>query len=213
MSTKTGTAGQAKHSLTILEQQGLSADNYRALHDGFLADLAKAAKAGTLPDRQTFRRLLSLGPIIFGTFCFAVDYDRGLNALIEEGEYDGKDKNITPEFFPIIGKGLVEFEGGLVHFGCSTEGEPNMKAIEEVDPANPWRAASIEHLLAFGAKFPDEQRKYPIAALGSVAYVHERGRQVPELWEYCGGRQLSLYWFAGRWGGNYRFLAVREVKR
>lgn len=210
MSTTTGTAGQAKHSLVILEQQGLSADNYKTLHDGYLADLAKAAKAGTLPDRKIFREMLKLGPIMTDTFRFAVDYDRGLALMIDDGHYDWKNGDITPERFPIKGKGIVEFEGCLVHFGRGTESAANVKAIEEADQVDPWSAGAIEHLLAFGAKFPQEQRKFPIIALGSVVSINGN-RCVPELWWNGTERYLYLIWFDGRWFGTYRFLAVRKV--
>jgi hypothetical protein len=210
MSTKTATSGQARHSLLILEQQDLSADNYATLHDGYLADLAQAAKAGTLPDRQTFRDSLKLGPLMTNTFRFAVDHDRGLIAMIDDGHYDWKNADITPKRFPITGKGIVEYEGCLVHFNRDTESAANIKAIESADTANPWSAGKIEHLLAFGAKFPEEQRKYPIIGLGSVAKV-SGNRNVPGLWGSRSKRNLYLPWFVDGWNVHCRFLAVRKV--
>lgn len=72
------------------------------------------------------------------------------------------------------------------------------------------RPATLPELLAFAAKYPDEQRKFPIVARGSVALL--RGyRHVAYL--FCGGRgrRLCLYWFDDcDWGRRCRFLAVRK---
>jgi hypothetical protein len=71
------------------------------------------------------------------------------------------------------------------------------------------RPALYEELLGFAEKYPDEQRKYPIVALGSEACV-DGGRRVASLWHDGFGRCLCLGWVDGGWYGCCRFLAVRK---
>ena len=73
-----------------------------------------------------------------------------------------------------------------------------------------YEPAKIEHLLAFGEEYSEEQRKFPVIGLGSVAGVGgDRG--VPYLSRSGSERSLDLSWFDGDWGGGCRFLAVRKV--
>lgn len=71
------------------------------------------------------------------------------------------------------------------------------------------RPALYEELLGFAEKYPDEQRKFPIVALGSEAHVDGR-RHVACLWYVGDGRNLRLGWVGHGWNGRYRFLAVRK---
>ncbi|MFH1621226.1 MAG: hypothetical protein ABIB04_04030 [Patescibacteria group bacterium] len=71
------------------------------------------------------------------------------------------------------------------------------------------RPALYEELLGFAEKYPDEQRKYPIVALGSEAYV-DGDRYVACLWDDYDGRNLYLHWLDDGWDGIVRFLAVRK---
>ncbi|MFY9463112.1 MAG: hypothetical protein WAP52_02920 [Candidatus Sungiibacteriota bacterium] len=56
------TFGQANHSLTIIGQQEPTAEHLRVLHDGYLADLVRAIKLGTIPARYEFQKFLGLAP-------------------------------------------------------------------------------------------------------------------------------------------------------
>lgn len=71
------------------------------------------------------------------------------------------------------------------------------------------RPATYMELLAFARAYPDEQRKFPIVALGSVA-VLDGGQHVACLGRGDADRGLYLFWFAGAWFGYFRFLAVRK---
>ena len=71
------------------------------------------------------------------------------------------------------------------------------------------RPALYEELLGFAEKYPDEQRKYPIVALGSETRVRAR-RSVACLWHDGNGRGLNLSWAGRDWYGLFRFLAVRK---
>jgi hypothetical protein len=54
--------GQATHTLTIIGQQEPTAEHLRTLHAGYLSDLMRAIKMGTLPERQIYQKALGLLP-------------------------------------------------------------------------------------------------------------------------------------------------------
>ena len=99
----------------------------------------------------------------------------------------------------------MQVEARLFRFDRDITSEDAVAAIKTADADHPWEFAAIEHLLSFGATHPDEQRRYPIVALGSTAEVDCR-RYVPFLYRASGKRDLGLGW----WDGGYRFLAVRN---
>ena len=141
------------------------------------------------------------------TLALTVNYGLGLKAMIAAGLYDWVNDDITAKRFPVKGEGVAEFETKLFQFdGISSE-----NAIKEIE-AQGWQVASIEHLLAFGAANPDEQRKYPIIALGSVGEV-DGNRRVPGLDGGGSKRDLRLRWWGGGWGSRCRFLAVRRLSQ
>lgn len=57
-----GTFGHARRTLEIIDEQGLEADHINVLHGGYLVDLARAIKNGTLPVRTEFQKMLGLLP-------------------------------------------------------------------------------------------------------------------------------------------------------
>jgi hypothetical protein len=137
-----------------------------------------------------------------------VDYSLTLPQMIAAGHYDWTNPGITATRFPITGTGTVAVEAKLYHFGRQLSSKDAVKAITTADADHPWMPALIEHLLAFGAAHPDEQRRYTIVALGSVAEVLGH-RGVPCLGRDGAERGLYLGWWDYDWRGRYRFLAVR----
>lgn len=147
-----------------------------------------------------------------------VDFNLTLEEMIIAGCYgpngDNCNKDITPERFPISGSGIEEFEFKLFGEGFENgiSSERVIKIIKDDDKVNPWEPAKTEHTLAFGAQFPEEQRKHPIIGLGSVARVHG-DRRVLCLDRDGSERHLGLRWFGNGWRAYGRFLAVRKVSR
>ncbi len=141
-----------------------------------------------------------------------VDYNKSLEQMIASGNYDWKNSDLTASRFPVIGEGIVEYEFKYVHPNQAVSSETAVDLIKKEDSENPWEPAKVEHLLAFGAAFPDEQRKFPIVGLGSVGEVGD-DRRVPCLYRYDSRRVLYLYWWDYDWYSGYRFLAVRKVTR
>ena len=144
----------------------------------------------------------------FSVMSDTVDYSQSLEQMIAAGHYDRVNDDITAKRFPIKGEGVVEFEARYFHRNISSEDV--VKEIESADTKNPWMPAKIEHVLAHGATYPEEQSKFPIVGLGSVAEV-DGGRFVPYLSKGGSGRGLHLYWWNFDWDPSFRFLAVRKV--
>ncbi|MFH0857642.1 MAG: hypothetical protein V1848_02745 [Candidatus Magasanikbacteria bacterium] len=149
---------------------------------------------------------------VFGepaNYIVKVDYGKTLAQMKYDGHYDWSNPDITPENFPINGTGVVEVPLELVHLNKVVSSNMVLVHLD----ANGMRAATVEELLAFGATYPEIQRKFPVVALGS-----------PNLWPGCScplpyltsgrfERELKLNW---RWFGilswyeDCRFLAVRK---
>jgi hypothetical protein len=138
-------------------------------------------------------------------FSLTVDYSLTLMQMIDAGRYDWINSDITSKRFPVQGQGKQELTAELVHFDRSISSDD---AVAELDRRG-LRPATITELLAFGVAYPEEQRKFPIVALGSVTEVFGR-RFVPYLYRDGAGRDLYLDWLDGGWAGGCRFLAVRN---
>jgi hypothetical protein len=136
----------------------------------------------------------------------AVDFGTSLPDMIAGGKYYWVNSYITPEKFPVEGTGKKAFRTKLFDFGRYISSEAAVTAMQKEN----FTPAGHIHGLAFGAAFPDEQRKYPIACLGSSARVGGR-RDVVCLSRGGGGRGLLLDGWDGGWDGGWRFLGVREV--
>jgi hypothetical protein len=136
----------------------------------------------------------------------AVDFGMSLQAMIAAGKYDWVNPNITDEHFPVEGTGKKTFRTKLFHFGRNISSEDVVAAMKAED----FMPANHVHGLAFGATFPEEQRRYPIACLGSSAQV-SGFRVVVCLFGGGVERGLDLGFWVGGWNGRWRFLAVQEV--
>jgi hypothetical protein len=136
-----------------------------------------------------------------------IDYGMSLEDMIAAGKYNWKNIYIKAKKFPVQGEGVVQYQAKLFRFDRYISSEHAVAAIKASHRKTRWEPAKIEHLLAYGAKNPEEQRQYPIVGLGSVAEVHG-SRRVPFL---DAERGLSLDWWDGGWDGDFRFLAVRKL--
>ena len=132
----------------------------------------------------------------FGETALFIDGTKTVEQAIAEGKYDWIACTIKFENFPdvlgILGKKykasvkLFPFE-----FGSNSEQAIALMDREGFRPAN-----SLE-ILAFGALYPELQRKVEITALGSIRLDARYVRYVLCL---CGNRKsrgLNLPWFVG----------------
>ncbi|MEK7078409.1 MAG: hypothetical protein AAB911_02465 [Patescibacteria group bacterium] len=173
-------------------------------------DLDSTTVQGWIENQSSLQRVLreALMPIPIeqekNVFPVTVDYTRTLSDMISAGHYDSVNDDITADHFPVSGEGVVEVKLELVHFDRVMESDDVLKELDK----DGLRPATLAELLAFGAKYPDIQRQFPIIALGAV-WQNRRGyRSVPALWGSSIGRFLDLHYFDDGWDGYYRFLAV-----
>lgn len=200
--------GQLAKFLALLEEKGVTPELFQErLGNGILADVFDPS--AVFPERDEWRKQFGLGPLVPELIILTVDYGLTLEQMIAVGNYDWKNDDLTDKRFPIKGDGVQEFEACLIHPNRSISSEDCIQLIKDTDKTNPWEPAQTEHLLAFGAKYPEEQRKFPIIALGSVGEV-DGNRGVPCLDEDGSKRGLHLPWFGGGWRARCRFLAVRK---
>jgi hypothetical protein len=127
-----------------------------------------------------------------------------LKEMIAAGRYDWVNSDITAKRFGPETLSLGQ-EPKLFHFDRDISSED---AIAEMEKQG-YRPATLGDLLKFGAENSEEQRKFPIVALGSVARVGG-DRDVAYLGRSASGRSLDLYWFDDVWPRHCRFLAVRK---
>ena len=135
-----------------------------------------------------------------------VDYSRSLAEMISAGKYDWVNSDITADHFPIKGSGKAELNPEIIHYGKYMSSDDIVRDLDQ----RGLRPATLAELLAYGEKYPDEQRKYPIVALGSV-WLHRNGaRSVASLFSSESERPLYLYAWDGVWFAHFRFLSFRK---
>jgi hypothetical protein len=204
---KTYTPDQLRKMMDVVPE-GTSLERFQAvLGSGLVTDIFHAD--AQIANRLAVRRALGLGALPSTPGSHIVDYDMTLEQMIAAGNYDWKNDDITAKWFPIVGKGKVEFEDTIFHFDHDISSEDAVKEILAADTKNPWEPGRIENILAYGAKNPEEQRKFPIVGLGSVGEVGGL-RYVPCLSRYDSRRRLDLRWWVDAGGARCRFLGVRK---
>ena len=95
------------------------------------------------------------------TYTVTVDYGKTLESMVENGKYDYFNEKII-EIFLVNGDGTVEVDLELVHLNK----QASTNEVKDYLEANGLRPATLEEILAFGAKYPEIQREFPIIALG-----------------------------------------------
>ena len=189
-------AGQVNNLPSAFQREGnWTKENIAALweREGLLTDVLRIIE-GRAEIVPISRDLLS------------VDYTSSFDDMIKAGKYNWVNANINSKCFPIRGEGRVEFKTKLFDFDHGISSEYVRKEIV----ASGWQVAGTEHLLAYGAKNPDEQRKYPIVALGAVGMTGDCYRRLLCLDGGVSIRRLYLGWTNAIWNHLYRFLAVRR---
>ena len=139
-------------------------------------------------------------------FEVVVDYNLTLDQMVEEGKYDWKTPSLHEETFTNCnGDGQVNVELQLVHMNKPVQLKEVMAHLNELN----LRPATLPELLAMGAQYPEVQRKFTVAALGSVWDMMNIER-VAHMFEDEGRRIITLRWNGFEWLEHYRFLAVRK---
>jgi hypothetical protein len=139
-------------------------------------------------------------------FPVAVNYDLSVEEAIQGGDYQAVHADITGKNFPSTRRGQTELEIVLVRFDRRMASEDVVRELDEEG----LRPAELPEFLAFGAKYPDVQRKFSVAGLGSVWRDRKGYRSVPCLYEASEGRYLDLHWWDDGWYSYTRFAATRK---
>lgn len=204
MTTKHGTASQVTGSYVEFQVAVL-----RALLRDIDPDVALAwTQNGESLARVLRDALVPDGAKPAGnTFLLSVDYGRSIEEGVKAGRYDWANSDITSKnFLTNKLKGTVEVAVELIHLNRVVS---TSEALRELDKAG-YRPAELHELLAFGEKYPELQRKFPVVALGSVWQDRLGSHDVPYLDRYGSRRHLHLIWIESVWGEVYRFAAVRK---
>jgi hypothetical protein len=179
----------------VMSLGGNDEDIRRLLTDSDLAKkVAEVIMAGKQKVRETYKSM--------------VDYSKTLAEMIKAGDYGWFNDDITEKHFPLQGAGQYEVEMELVHLNRNVTTKEVLEHLNNLG----LEPAKIEHLLAFGAAYPELQRQFPIVALGS-SFVGGGGvRFYPCLSSGGDRRELSLGWDVddSHWDDDCRFLAVRK---
>ncbi|MDP2946269.1 MAG: hypothetical protein Q8N61_02345 [bacterium] len=140
------------------------------------------------------------------TYPLSVNYDLPVEGAVKLGQYDWANGDITGKNFPTTRTGKAEVVVELIHFNrvISTK-----DAQRELDQRG-YRPAELHELLAFGEKYPELQRQFPIVAPGSVWQYRVGDRRVPYLRRHGSRRSLNLSWIGHDWHELCRFAAVRK---
>ena len=208
---KDATLAQGNQVLNlILQKRTPSKQLQKLLASGLLSDILDANLENGV-NRNTFRSVIGLKPFhgfsknaTFDYYGLSVNYDLSVEAAVKAGKYDLTNENITSKNFPSIRRGMANIDIILVHYNQYMESD---EVIHDLDKGGlRLRPAELPELLAFGAKYSDIQRDFPIIALGSA-------------WRDClcasldmsgSMRHLALSRMGSRWSEICRFAAVRK---
>lgn len=139
-------------------------------------------------------------------YAVTVDYGKSVEEMVKLGLYDWSNHDITSEHFPAKWTGQTDLAIELVHFNRYIGTNDALKELNRMG----YRPAELHELLAFGEKYPDVQREFPVVALGSVWQRPYGYRYVPCLYWFGSKRRLYLRWSGRDWGDICRFAAVRK---
>ena len=102
--------------------------------------------------------------------------------------------------------GQADLEVVLVRFEHRMTSEDVLRELNDEG----LRATELPELLAFGAKYPEVQRKFSVVGLGSTWRDRKGYRNVPCLYEASEGRYLDIHWWDDGWYSYSRFAAIRQ---
>ena len=135
----------------------------------------------------------------------AVQTGLTLHDRIMRGNYDWIESELIERKFPVTADQEGDWRWKLFPFDRNISFEKAIMLMKE----DGYDAGQIGHILTFGEKYPEEQRKYPIVGPGSVTWLGLH-RVVPVLWGDGGSRGLDLSWIGDDWGDGCRLFGVRR---
>lgn len=211
--SKRPTFAQAEQILRVIRDQDPTKNQVQALLDsGVLADLFHPD--ARYHDREVIRRALDILPEVF-ILDMGIHANYSVTDRIARGKYDTVDPAIETRFdLPRVADSGVK-EGRLIFFPDPLYMNGVLEEIKKPSAEenhNPWRPASLDHLLVFGEQYPREQLKYFVVALSALASIrHEE--YVVALSRKSNdptSRIVGLHSCTQKFHFYHRFLLVRD---
>lgn len=199
---ETMTTRQLMKFVETAEQKGMTPAKFQnLLGSGLPADLMEADPSAI--NRDDFRKFLGLSPLEFYAL---VNFGLTLTQMIAEAHFDWVNDNITPERFPVVGRGTKKYKFKIYEPKRNISSEDATERMR----SDGFPAARHEVGLAFAREFPNEQLKRPIALLGLSA--EWRGARVVVCLGRLGAkRDLHFSNWRFDWSGHWGFLGAQEV--
>lgn len=156
---------------------------------------------------KEFCKTLDVKKTVRDVYPVLVNYKMSLRDMVKAGDYDWPNADINAKNFPTMGSGKKKVGLQLIHLNEVFSSKDALVQIEDKG----LRPANLAELLAFGAKYPEVQRNFPIIAFGSSHIDSDGVCYVPYLRRGKSKRRLSLRWLDRDWHKYCRFLAVRKA--
>jgi len=162
------------------------------------------------PSWEAAEIIVSLEPKVYKTYKVVIDYEKSFTEMKELGKYDYSECWVNDRNYPIMGIGQHRLEMVLVHLNRFA----SIREVEYYLMRQKLTPAKLEHLLAFGAAYPELQRQFPIVAIGSV-WMHDiQSYFCPSLNYNDRGRVIDHHWFYYSpqcFDATCHFLAIRKA--
>ncbi len=146
------------------------------------------------------------GKPVGNVYPVTVNYDLSVEDAVIAGKYGWANSDISSKHFPSQRKGTTDAEIILVHFNRDTGSDDVLRDLDKQG----LRPAELPELLAFGSKYPDVQREFPVIALGSMWQGPDGSRFCACLDRLGSRRDLGLIWLDTWWYDYCRFAALRK---
>lgn len=192
---KTRRTAMGRQKSDILSGIGTAFELVRALRDAGATDddlRAILAKDSSLP-QQVVDLLKGVASNV-------------LERMIAACHFDRVNGNITQSNFPTASEPAEDAEYELVcleRLASTDEAEAEIKRLG-------MESATLGDLLLYVRRNPEEQRKYPVVALGSRWQLSYGVWYSPYADDWFGRRRLNLRWRVSGWDGSFRFLARKR---
>lgn len=155
---------------------------------------------------------VNMAVVVSDNFHIVADYTKTLSEMVNAGEYDRVAPDICSHFLAQEReRGRVEYDIRLVHYNKPM---PSEDVVRDLDKRG-LKPVTFPELLLFGATYPEEQRKFQIAAIGATfeywrRNTHEWIRHVAYLQGDKCSRELDFGSWVGGFDAKCRFAVVCE---
>lgn len=204
------TASQVREFLDGILQCVVDRDHFqRHIESGRVFELLRADP--DLIDEVAFRAALDPKLGEDRDFSVEVDFSIPLLKQISRGRYAVVSDLVNARNYPPSDSGLTGVRPCRMRLFRLRRKMTEKKVLADLARKGA-RPARLEELLAFGVKYPDFQRRFPVVGLGSKWFDGDGRASVPVLGMAFAGRSLDLCWAAPKdcWHPFFRMLAICE---